>query len=221
MNIPFAPLALPWHIVAAVIYFALLAWVIRIAPWATLRDSTQQHVYLGVCVLLMVLWLIKTPILPGLEYHYLGATLLTLMFGWPLAFIAMSVVIAGAVINGSIDWMSYPLNVLVMGAAPIAVAHTVWRTTERYLPPNFFIFIFVTAYWGAALASAVAVLTGATVLGLAGVYTVTQLTDKYLPLLLLLVVPEGFITGTLITMMVVFRPEWVAGFDDKRYIKGR
>jgi len=171
--------------------------------------------------LLMVLWLIKTPILPGLEYHYLGATLLTLMFGWPLAFVAMSVVIAGAVINGSIDWMSYPLNVLVMGVAPIAVAHAVWRTTERFLPPNFFIFIFVTAYWGAALASAVAVLTGATVLGLAGVYTITQLTDKYLPLLLLLVVPEGFITGTLITMMVVFRPEWVASFDDKRYINGR
>ena len=41
---------------------------------------------------------------------------------------------------------------------------------------------------------------------------------RFLPLMLF---PESFITGALITMMVVFRPAWVVSFDDERYLKGR
>jgi uncharacterized membrane protein len=221
MNIPYELLAPAWHWSAAVVYIALLALAARRAPWARLREESQLHVYLGTCVVLMLLWLIKTPILPGLEYHYLGATLLTLMFGWQLAAIGMSVVLAAMVFNGNVSWASYPLNALVMGFVPVAASHAILRLVERRLPPNFFVYVFIAAYWGAAFAAALAVVAGASVLWLAGVYTFDQLAEKYLPLIVLLVVPEGFITGTLITLMVTLRPAWVGTFDDNRYLKGR
>jgi uncharacterized membrane protein len=221
MNIPFGLLSPAWYWFAAVFYGLLLAHLIHRAPWTRLREEAQLHVYLGTCVGLMLLWMIKTPILPGIEYHYLGATLLTLMFGWRLAAVGMSVVLAGSVFNGTTDWATYPLNALVMGFVPVALSHAVLRLSERHLPPNFFIYVFVVAYWGAAFAVATAVVTGAGVLWTGGVYPFDALSDKYFPLLVLLMVPEGMITGMLIALMVVFRPAWVGTFDDNRYIKGR
>ena len=44
---------------------------------------------------------------------------------------------------------------------------------------------------------------------------------EYLWYFLLLLFPEAFITGTLITLFVVFRPHWVISFDDRRYLHGR
>ena len=72
-----------------------------------------------------------------------------------------------------------------------------------------------------ALAVAGAVISAVTILWIAGVYSIAQLADKYFPLIVLLMVPEAFITGMLIALMVALRPGWVGTFDDKRYLKGR
>ena len=221
MSIPNGLLTGAWYLSAAVIYVLVLFLAVRRAPWHTLKQESQLHVFLGTCVLLMPMWLIKTPILAGIDYHYLGATLLTLMFGWRLAIVGMSVVLAAAVFNGNLDWTAYPLNALIMGGLPVAVSLAVLRASERRLPPNYFIYVFVAAYAGAALAIAGAVLGAVTVLWLSGVYSIVQITDKYFPLIVLLMVPEAFITGMLIALMVALRPSWVGTFDDKRYLKGR
>lgn len=221
MSISYNFLPQTWLWSAAVCYALVLFFAGHRAPWQSLKDESHLHVFLGSCVILMPLWLIKTPILSGLDYHYLGATLLTLMLGWRLAIVGMSIVLAAAVFNGNLDWASYPLNALVMGGVPVAVSHAILRAAERRLPPNFFVYVFVTAYGGAAAALASAILSAITVLWLGGVYTFAQISDKYFPLILLLIVPEAFITGMLIALMVALRPAWVSTFDDKRYLKGR
>jgi uncharacterized membrane protein len=221
VSIPYNLLAAPWHWIAAIAYAFVLFVAAYRAPWQSLKDESQLHVFLGTCVLLLPLWLIKTPILPGLDYHYLGATLMTLMFGWRLAVIGMSVVLAVAVVNGNLDWASYPLNMLVMGGVPVAVSHAVLRAVERWLPPNYFVYVFGAAYGGAALALTATVLTAVTILWLGSAYNFTQIANQYFPLILLLAVPEAFITGTVIAGLVAFQPHWVSTFDDDRYIKGR
>lgn len=221
MSIPYSLLPVHWHWIAAVVYALVLFAAAYHAPWRTLKDESQLHVFLGTCVLLMPLWLIKTPILPGLEYHYLGATLMTLMFGWRLAIVGMSMVLAAAVLNGNLDWAGYPLNTLILGGVPVAVSHGILRAVERWLPPNYFIYVFAVAYGGAALAVLGAVLAAVAVLWLGGVYDFAQLADKYFPLVVLLMVPEAFITGTVIALLVAFRPLWVSTFDDNRYLKDR
>ena len=221
MSIPYSLLPVLWHWIAAAVYALVLFAAAYRAPWRTLKDESQLHVFLGTCVLLMPLWLIKTPILPGLEYHYLGATLMTLMFGWRLAIIGMSVVLAAAVLNGNLDWAGYPLNTLILGGVPVAASHAVLRAVERWLPPNYFIYVFAAAYGGAAVAVLGAVLAAVALLWLGGVYGFAQLADKYFPLVVLLMVPEAFITGIVIALLVAFRPHWVSTFDDNRYLKGR
>ena len=221
VSIPYSLLPDLWYWIAAVVYALVLFAAAYRAPWRTLKDESQLHVFLGSCVLLMPLWLIKTPILPGLEYHYLGATLMTLMFGWRFAIIGMSVVLAAAVLNGNLDWAGYPLNTLILGGVPVAASHAVLRAVERWLPPNYFIYVFAAAYGGAALAVMGAVLAAVALLWLGGVYSFGQLADKYFPLVVLLMVPEAFITGIVIALLVAFRPHWVSTFDDNRYLKGR
>ena len=45
--------------------------------------------------------------------------------------------------------------------------------------------------------------------------------DKYLPWLLLLAFPEGFINGMVVSAMAVFFPHWLRSLDEYRYIDRR
>lgn len=127
-----------WYWTAAVLYGLLLVCLIRQTPWAQLKEQAKLNPYLGTCVILMVLWWIKTPLLPGIEYHYLGATLLTLMFGWRLAVMGVSLVLAASTLNSDADVLSYPLNALLMGIVPVIVSHWILKASERFLPPQLF-----------------------------------------------------------------------------------
>jgi uncharacterized membrane protein len=89
-------------VVAAV---ACIAWAVVRAPWARLRENEQSHVFLGAIVATAVLWSIGTAIGPLPRLHLLGATLLYLMFGLPLAIVAISAVatVATAFLPG--EWL--------------------------------------------------------------------------------------------------------------------
>jgi len=221
MNFPYGLLPDSWHWAATPLFAVALLVSAWRAPWRGLKDNEQLHVYLGTCVGLMVLWTVNSRFFPGLDYHYLGAALLTLMFGWPLAFIAISLVLAAVVLNGGSDWQSYPMNALTMGALPVALSYGVYRIVETRLPNNFFIYIFLCAYLGAALSLMVAAAVASSLLVLGHAYTAVDIVERYLPLMPLMMVPEGFITGALITVMVALRPAWVSTFDDKLYIEGK
>ena len=180
-----------------------------------------MHVYLGTCVGLLFLWHITTTAFPGLNYHYIGATLLTLMFGWQLALVAFSLVYLGMFLNGSSDWQTLPLNILVTGLVPILTTQLIYRLVDRKLPNHFFVFIFLNAFFGAGLAllAMIAVASGILILG--DVYNFTHLVKEYYPFIPLMIFPEGFITGMLISMMVAMAPNWVCSFDDARYLHGK
>jgi len=77
----------------------------------------MQHVFLGASVLLMFLWTIRGGLAPGLGVHLLGATVLTLMFGWRLALLAMALALAGTAVYGLVGWTTLGVNGLV-GTGP-------------------------------------------------------------------------------------------------------
>lgn len=56
---------------------------------------------------------------------------------------------------------------------------------------------------------------------LSGTYPLDYLLEEYLPYFFLISFSEAFITGMLITMMVIYKPEWVATFDDRRYLQNK
>ncbi len=221
MNYPYGLLPDSWHWIAVVVYSLVLLPALFTAPWQRFRRPETVHVFLGSCVGLLLMWHITTTQFPGLNYHYIGATLLTLMFGWQLAFLAFSLVFIGMMFNGSSDWQSLPMNVLVMGLVPILVSHAIYRLVDGKLPNHFFIYVFLNAFFGAgiALVAMVGVASGILILG--EVYSFAQLAHDYYPFIPLMVFPEGFITGMLISIMVAMTPTWVSTFDDLRYLNGK
>jgi uncharacterized membrane protein len=85
------------------------------AHWGQLKDNEQLHVYLGTIVTLLLLWNIRGGISPGLSFHLLGVTAVTLMVRWRFAFIAVTITLAGFSINGQFAWQALAINALVIG----------------------------------------------------------------------------------------------------------
>lgn len=211
----------PWLWLANLLYGVILLLALRRAPWRWLRNTADLNIWLAVCLTLVLVWSMRASLELGVHLHFLGAMLLTLMFGWYFAVLGMALVMLGAVAIGHLDWSGLGLNGLLMGVLPISFSYLIFLLVEWRLPHNFFIYIFVTAFWGAALSMALTTLATTVVLHGAGVLTWSDLVRGYLPFGLLLSFPEGFITGFLMSIFVVYKPEWVYTFRDEKYLKGK
>ena len=201
-------------------YFGLLGWAIYTAPWQRFVQSSNLHVFLGATIALMLAWRVQAGIHPGLNFHLLGATFFLLMFGWQFAMISLSVVLLVVeALNG--NWLSLPLNGVVMIAIPLMFSYWVWCYSVRYLPHHFFVYTLFNGFFCAAMAVTLMILTASGLMLCCGPYNLLWLKTKYLAFAPLMVFAEGFLTGMLITSMVLFRPEWITTYNDKRYIIGK
>lgn len=189
----------------------------RRCAWQMLADRDNLNVFLGATVVVLGLWLIKTGIKPGLHFHLLGATALTLMFRPGFALLALALVtLAVTLLSG--EYNALPANLLIMGAVPVAVSWAIFRLADRRFVNHLFVYIFVNAFFGAALAIAAVGLASTAFAAATGAYPLAYLLDEYLPYYLLMAWAEAFATGMLVTVMVVYKPQWVATFDDRRYL---
>lgn len=221
MNYPYGLLPDSWYWLAGFLYLIALFSALLTSPWQRFKRPESIHIFMGSCVALLVLWHITTTTFPGLNYHYLGATLLVLMFGWQLAFVAFSLVFLGMTFGGNSDWQSLPLNILLGGGVPIMISQVIFRLVDRYLPNHFMIYVFLNAFFGAAIALLCMILTASLILVLGDVYTYEYLQKEYFPFIPLMLFPEAFITGMLVSIIVAMTPGWMCTFDDERYLKGK
>lgn len=200
---------------------AILA-AVRGAPWGRLKRSSEElHVFLGGCVALLLIWHLRAGIHPGQSFHLLGGTLFALMFGWELALIGVSLVLVGTTLNGLGDWYSLPLNALLTGVLPVACGYGVYRLAVRFLPHHFFVYVIVNGFLCAALSMVLTVGASSLLMLCCGTHPEVGPMHDYLLLVPMMSFAEGFFTGMLITALVLFRPEWIATFDDRRYIAGK
>lgn len=220
MDIPADLFPASWLWSAWLMYAVVMALALWRAPWFKL-DSEALHVLLGAVVGLMLLWSVRAGILPGLSFHLIGATAACLMFDWAFALIAMSLVVAGTTFYGQGGWESYALNVLLMAALPIAITRGLLGFAWRRLPFNYFIYVFINAYFAAALSSVLVGVTATALHAAAETYPLHQLRNEYLPFLLLTALPEALFNGVIMSGIVAYRPRWVATFDDQRYLRGQ
>lgn len=211
-NIPAAWLSVLWTLAAL-----LGILIARRAGWRMLKDTANLNVFLAASVAVLGLWLIKTGVKPGLNFHLLGATALTLMFRPLFALLAIALITAAVTLWHG-EYAAFPANWLLMGAVPVGVSWVLFRLIDGKLPNHLFIYVFLNAFFGAALAVTAVGLASTAFAALAGAYPLAYLLDEYLPYYLLMAWAEAFATGMLITVMVVYKPEWVATFDDRRYL---
>ena len=214
MNLPDGLLDGRWTFLAWLL-FAAFAWLAaRRAPWRVLADSTRLHAFLAMIVALTLLWHLQAGVKPGLSLHLLGATLFTLCFGWPLAFIGLCLVLAGVSLNGTAGGEVFAVNALLMAGVGVAVSEGLHRLVERLLPRHMFVYIFCKGFFAAALAVMAVGVVSCLLLTLAGAYTSDYLIDEYLPYFVLLGFSEAWLSGMFTTLFTVYRPDLLADFED-------
>lgn len=210
-----------WAIAGAVLYIAILAVALRHAAWWRLRNQQDLNVLLVASLSVFFIWMMEAGFSETLTLHLLGATVLTLMFGYAFALLGISLVIIGSTVFHGGSLVSLPWQGLLLGVLPVTISYTLFRFVDRHLPNNFFIYIFVCAFFGAALTMATVILATSAVHYLSGEFTFDYLQYNYFRYSLLLMFPEAFISGMLMSIFVAFRPEWVSTFDDARYLRRR
>lgn len=220
MNLVSSGIPAEWSVALWLLLAVLAVLMWRKAAWGMLKSSANLNIFLGATVALLALWLIKAGIRPGLNFHLLGATALTLMFRPWFAILSIGLVIGGLTAHNG-QFNAYPANLLLMGVLPVSVSWAIYRFVDRRLPNHMFIYIFLNCFFGAGIAMAT-VGTGSTLFAAAaGTYRLDYLLENYTPFYLLMAWAEAFATGMIMTLLVVYRPEWVATFDDQRYLQSK
>ena len=221
MDVPSGLLSLAWLLPAWLLFTLLTLVALRCAHWPRLRDSADLNVWLGATLVVMLLWLIRGGISPGLGFHILGVTSLTLMFGWAFAWLSLLLVLLATTAYGLGGWETLAVNALLMGGIPILLTQGLLRLSQWYLPHNFFVYVLLNAFFAAGLSSLLAKLAVVGLLLLAGVQQYGAVAYEYLPWLPMMFLSEALINGMVMTMLVALRPEWVSSFSDDLYLKGK
>lgn len=216
---PVALLSTTGFFIALFIYLLFILLALFRLPWRTLAgERGLQHLLFGATVVLTLLWTLRAGISPGLVVHFIGITTLTLMFGWDLAIISGTLALLGLSVIGVEQWMDLPLNGLCLVVVPALVSRLILYLVERYLPHNFFVYMFLCAFWGGGIAAALGGITIACVLWATDIYDWNRVYHEYIRYLPLIVFPEGLLNGIIMTGMMVFYPDWIRTFDARIYI---
>ena len=217
MNFPDTLFSPPLLWGATGLMLLLLSWAAWRVPWRTLPHGAVSA-WSAACVLLAAMWLVKAGLQPGLSFHLLGAAIFTLLMGPALALLALALVLLLQVAAGQLDWLALGLNFCVTLLPAVSVTTLALRLAQRYLPAHLFVYVFVNAFLAGGLSLVVAAASGMVLLWLLGVYDWSYLLDNALPFYFLLSWSEAFTSGLVLSIMVVYRPQWVRSFDDARYL---
>jgi uncharacterized membrane protein len=208
-----------WIICAGIVYAVAFFLAARNAPWGVLlTNRVLQHMLFGATVLLIIMWSMRAGISPGLGIHFLGLTVMTLVFGWDLAILSATLVLIGMGLLGKESWDGLVVNGVCSVLLPIAATSLIHWFVDQKLNKNFFIFLFVCGFFAAGVSSAVAGMATSALLVLDGVYSFDKVFLEYLRYLPLIMFPEGLLNGILLTGMLVFHPDWIRTFNAKAYI---
>ncbi len=209
-----ATLAIGWCL-----YVPVLGWAAWRAPWVELfADSRRQHLLFGTVLALFALWLVRRDFDTGVSYHFLGLTAVTLLLDWPLALLGALVAQMGLVGLGYQDLQAAGVNGLLLIGLPVLVTELCALGVERLQPKNPFIYIFCSGFFPAALAALLCVLAGVGLLWLDGRFALPEWLWDFIGYLWLVIFPEAFINGVIVTALVVFCPEWLETFNRTRYL---
>ena len=219
MNLTLNLVPASWALIADFLLLLVLFLIYYTFPRQWFAQN--YNIFMAVCVGLMVLWFMKAGIRAGMEYHFLGATLLTLMFGWQLAILGVLIEVVVLVLMDHIQWQVLAVNVILMGVIPVAITSFILSLVERIKNNHFIIYFFVGAFANAAITVAITVYIASLFMVAGGAYTYDYITYEYTPYIFLMIYPEAFLTGLVIIIMIVNFPQWVRSFDDDKYPFGR
>lgn len=214
----FSPFAI-WT--SNLLYGLCLVLALWLAPWRRLLRAKLTHVFFGATVALMLLWQVDTQVQPGLSYHLLGLTAVTLIFSWSFALMAASLALVGVYLNSGQAWDGFALNALLSGILPITLTQILLVLIRWFLPKQFFVYVLVNGFLTAGLVGVIMGYAATALLVGAGAYSYAELNTTVVPFFPLMFLPEAMLNGWIMVILVAFRPEWIYSFSDEQYLHGK
>lgn len=204
---------------AWLLYVPVLGFAVWRSPWVELfTDSRRQHLLFGTVFALFMLWLVRRDFETGVSYHFIGMTAVTLLLDWPLAIISGLAAQVGLCALGRQDLAALGVNGLVFIAVAVLITEACAILVERAQPKSPFVYIFCSGFLAAALAALVCLLLALGLLWYEGMFAMPIWLEDFIGYLWLIIFPEAFINGMVISALVVFSPDWLETFNRTRYL---
>lgn len=204
---------------AALCLLVLVALVVNRNFWHELQQKAVPWPVAGASIcILALLWQTDAAVLDALSIHFLALTSLVLVFGLSLSALLFVLVI-------TLQWLMSDLAIdhwlwtLVCGWLVLALNYLVYLLCFHYLQRHLFVYLFVGAFLNSALGLVLYMLMQAW--GQAEHYSSEQLYQAYLIFIPLAALPEALLNGMAMTLLVIYKPEWVYTFYQRIYLSGK
>jgi uncharacterized membrane protein len=112
-------------------------------------------------------------------------------------------------------------SVLTTILIPITLTQVCLVLARSWLPKHFFIYVLGNGFFTAWLVAYVSGYTAVELLVMSDAYARTDLEVTIIPFFPMMFFPEAIINGWIITILVLFCPNWVHSFSDEQYVKGK
>ncbi len=204
-----------------------LAMSLWLRPWRMLsRQALEKEgpsepsplvtPLLATLVVLPWLWALPTLHRMPLQLQWSGACLVVLMLGWPLAIPALAAVGGiAAMLSPSLDWADAVGTIAWQGVVPASLALALGAVIRRLIGTQPFVYVLGRAFLGTAvclfLANVLGQWSGHSLPGIEG--------DLSLVARWLMAWGDAFVTGMLTAIFVAFKPEWLATWSDRLYLR--
>ncbi|GAB3106001.1 energy-coupling factor ABC transporter permease [Pseudomaricurvus hydrocarbonicus] len=189
------------------------------APWRQLfRQGYRQHLFWGAAVGLGLFWQMHVDVLGLFGLHPLIMMSVVMVFGCALGlWVGALALMLGSLFHVQ-PWtdlaVQFCLNVLI----PALVAAAVLMLIERLPFRNLFVYMLGGGFIGAMVTVQAMAASSWLYVWLFGPEPLLVIISDYYYLTLLMMFPEGFINGAMISTLTVLAPHLVKTYDDHRYL---
>lgn len=193
---------------------ALLA-ALLFRPWQLLTGGTRLTPLLATLTLVPWLWAMPSLHKMPLQLQGSAACLVVLMLGWPLAVPVLCVVGVMAALISPMSWDTALDLTVWLGLIPATLALAMGAAVRCWIGLHLFVYVLVRAFLGTAVCVFVAgVLAQWMGHSMPGIDDNLSLVAHWL-----IAWGDAFMTGMLTVLMVAFKPDWLATWSDKLYLK--
>lgn len=212
--------ALIW--LPSIISLAVLLWAAITAPWRQLfAKSIRQHLFSSAIIALGLFWSwIGVNVNDIYKIHPLLITSVVFIFGFRFSLLigAGALIIVHSLVMPF--WMTIGYHYLVNVLVPALLAAGVLLAIARMHIQNLFLYTLGGSFFGSMLTALTMGCTSILILWLIDSTLFLPVWDNAY-IFALLMFPEGFSNGAIISSLTVLRPDLVKTYDDDFYLDGK